>query len=177
MAFFRTDAGIRAGRIDQRNHRQIKFFGELHQAQRLAITFRMGAPEIPHHVFPGVAAFLIRDHNATLLAQHRDSARHGLVVAKQTVAVQLVPIRETTLDVIECERPLGVPRDLHSLPGTEISVNFPTRRFDLRFHCLDFGIEIERMFVGMIADFLQTALQFHNRFLELERLRLLHVTP
>jgi hypothetical protein len=29
----------------------------------------------------------------------------------------------------------------------------------------------------MIADFLQTALQLHNRFLEVERLRLLHVTP
>ena len=94
VAFFRANARISAGRIDERNHRQIKFLAELHQAQRFAITFRMRAPEIAHHIFLGVAALLIRDHDATLLPQHRNPAWHGLVVAKQTVAVQLVPIRK-----------------------------------------------------------------------------------
>ena len=91
--------------------------------------------------------------------------------------MQLVPICKTALDVIEGEGPLSVPRDLHPLPGAEVAVNFAARGFDLRLHCLDFGVKIERVFVGMIADFLQTALQLHNRFLEVERLRLLHVTP
>src|SRR5207237_8267335 len=81
VAFFRTDARISAGRIDERNHRQIKFLAELHQAQRLAITFRMRAPEIAHHIFLGIAALLIRDHDAKLLPQHRDPAWHDLVLA------------------------------------------------------------------------------------------------
>src|ERR1700745_3708702 len=89
--------------------------------------------------------------------------------------MQLVPICKTALDVIEGEGPLSVPRDLHPLPGAEITVNLAACGFDLRLHCLDFSIEIERVFVGMLPDFLQTALQLYNRFLEVEGLRLLHV--
>ena len=60
----------------------MEFFAELHQAECLAITFGMGATKIPQHVLLRIAAFLICDHDATVLAQHRDSARHRLVVAE-----------------------------------------------------------------------------------------------
>src|SRR5438094_8672893 len=73
--------------------------------------------------------------------------------------MQLVRICKTALDVIEGEGPLGVPRDLHPLPGADVTVNFAACGLDLRLHGLDFSIEIERVFVGMIADFLQPALQ------------------
>src|SRR4029453_4557758 len=106
MTFFRADPGKSAGRIDEGNHRQMKFFAELHQAERLAITFGMGPAKIPQHVFLRIAAFVICDHDATVLAQHRDSAGHRLVVAEYTVAVEFVPIRETTLHIIEGEGPL-----------------------------------------------------------------------
>ena len=129
----------------------------------------MGATEIPQHVFLRIAAFLICDHDATVLAQHRDSAGHRFVVAKQTVAVQFVPIRETTLDIIEGEGPLYVPRDLHPLPGVQVIVNLTPGGLDLGLHCFDFGIKIEGMLVRMIADFLQPALQLHDWLFELER--------
>ena len=77
-----TDAGISAGRIDQRNHRQIELLAELHQAQRLAITFRVRAAEIAHHIFLGVAALLIRDHDAALLPSIAIPHGMALVVAK-----------------------------------------------------------------------------------------------
>ena len=37
-ALFGADAGIGAGRIDQRQHRQSEFVGQIHQPDRLAIA-------------------------------------------------------------------------------------------------------------------------------------------
>src|SRR5205814_9128692 len=59
MTFFRADPGKSAGSIDERNYRQMKFLAELHQEERLEINFRMGAAEVPHHVFLRFSTFLI----------------------------------------------------------------------------------------------------------------------
>ena len=87
------------------------------------------------------------------------------------------PIRKTPLDIIESKGPLHMSRDLDPLPGGQVTVNFASGGFELGLHRLNFGIEIEGVFVRMIADFLQAALQFHDRFFEVERLGLFHVTP
>ena len=60
------------------------------------------------------------------------------------------PIGEATRDIIERERALDMARQLHALPRREVVVNRAARFANFVFHCLDFGIEIELMFVGMV---------------------------
>ena len=158
MPFFRADPGIRAGGIDQRNHRHRKFFREPHQAERFAITFGMRAAEIAQHVFLGVASFLVGDENAALRPEHGDAARHRFVVRKKPVAAQLDPVGETTLDVIERERPLHMPRDLHPLPRRQVAVNLPPRFADLRLNRLHRRVQIDIVFVGVSFQILQPLL-------------------
>src|SRR3954467_12742765 len=131
MTLLRAHAGIRARGIDQRNNRQAEFFGEPHQTQRLAITLRMRAAEVAHHVLLCVPPFLVRDHDATMRTEFRETARHRLVVAKDAIAVELDPIGETTGDVIEREGAMNMTRQLDALPRREVVVNLPARLADL----------------------------------------------
>src|SRR4029450_353855 len=131
----RSDTWKSARCIDQGNHWHPEFFAETHQAQGLAISLRMPAPEIAHHVLLGIAPLLVSDNDATLAAEHRHSARHCAIVGKTAVAVQFNPVRKTALNVIERERPLSVPGDLDSLPGRQIVVNTTARFLKL---CLKF---------------------------------------
>src|ERR1051326_937620 len=73
--------------IDQRNHRNSKFFAQPHQAQRLAVALRMRASEIAHYVLLGVASFLVRDNHAALRSEHGHTTWHGAIVGKSTVAM------------------------------------------------------------------------------------------
>src|SRR4029077_11846357 len=114
------DAWIRPRRVDERDDGNAEFFGELHQTQGFAVTFRVGATKVAHDIFLGVAAFLVSDDDASMGTEHGQSARHRSIVRKMAVAVQFGPAGEATLDVIEGERALHVPRDLDPLPGTEI---------------------------------------------------------
>src|SRR5204863_2085199 len=95
----------------------------------------MGASEVAHHVFLGIAPLLVSDNDATLAAEHRHSAWHCAIIAKAAVAVQFNPVRKATLDVIERERSLSVPRDLDPLPGRQIAVNMTVHfpEFCLKF--------------------------------------------
>ncbi len=63
------------------------------------------------------------DDHATLRAEHGYTARHGTIVGKAAIAVQFDPVRKTALNVIQRERPLSMPRDLHPLPCRQIVVN------------------------------------------------------
>ena len=138
MALLGTDAGIRAGRVDQRNNRYPELFREAHEPQRLAIAFRMAATEIAHHIFFRVAPFLMRDDNAALRTEQGEPARHRFVVGEVTIAVQLDPTGETSFDVIERKRPLHVPRDLHPLPRAQVAVNLTPSLADFRLDGFDF---------------------------------------
>ena len=84
--------------------------------------------------------------------------------------MQFDPFGETARDVIERERPLRVPRNLHTLPGRQVLVDLATRFADLGFHRLDFGIEIEIVLVGMILQILKTTLQLEDWLFEIKRL-------
>src|SRR5262249_62272598 len=79
----------------------------------------MRAPEISHHVLLSVAAFLVGDNDATLVAKHRHSAWHCAIVGKAAVAVQFDPVRKTALNVIKSERPLIVAGGFGPPPGRQ----------------------------------------------------------
>src|SRR3989442_12504861 len=107
----------------------------------------MRATEIAQHVFLCVATFLVRDDDATFCAQLCQTARHCFVIGKETIAVQLDPIAETALDVIQRKRSLCMPRDLHPLPRAQVSIDVPARLSNLLLYRLDRRIKIDIMLV------------------------------
>src|SRR4051812_23175535 len=107
----------------------------------------MSATEVAHHIFLRVPTFLVGDNDAGPAINLAETARHCLVIGKQPVAVELNPVGETTLYIIKSKWPLNMTRDLNPLPGTEVFVNFPPGRPDLRFHCFNLGVKINVMAV------------------------------
>ena len=131
----------------------------------------MGATKIAHHIFFGVASFLMRDDNAALRIEQRESARHRFVIRETPVAVQFGPAGKTAFDVIERERPLHMSRGLHALPCGQVSVNFATGIAEFGFDSFDLGIKIDIVLARMFLQVLQPSLQFEDRFFEIERLK------
>ncbi len=113
----------------------------------------------------------MRNNHAAALADFRQAAGHRFIVSENAVTVQLDPFGKAARNVIERKRPLHMPGDLHPLPGVEILVNLPARVADLRLHRFDFALEIDLVVFGMVLQILQPALQFEDRFFEIERLR------
>ena len=103
-------------------------------------------------------------------AEHGHTAWHGAIVGKAAIAVQFDPVRKTALNVIERERPLSVPRNLHPLPCRQVVVNLSARFAKLClkfFHC---RTEIDVVLCGMALQILQPPFQFKNRLFKIERL-------
>jgi hypothetical protein len=109
------------------------------------------------------------DH-AVPLSDFGQTAGHRAVVTEDAIAMQLNPFGEAAPDVIEREGALRMARDLHALPGGQVVVNFAAGFANLVLHRVDFGLEVDLMFIGMIFQILQAALQFQDRFFELKRL-------
>ncbi len=84
--------------------------------------------------------------------------------------MQFDPFGEAAPDVIERERALHVTSNLHALPGGQVVVNLPAGLADLLLHGLDLGLEVDLVFVRMILQILEAALQFQNRLFKIERL-------
>src|SRR6266498_4647137 len=130
----------------------------------------MPAAEIAHHIFPRVASFLVRDHHTALRAEHGETTRHGFVVGKTAVAVQFNPICKTSFDVIKSKWPLHMSRDLDTLPGGELAINFAAGFTKFCLNCLNSRIKIDIVLIGVILQILQTPFQFKDRLFKIERL-------
>src|SRR5204863_87029 len=95
-------AGIGAGRVDQRHHRQLEAVGELHQAARLAIALGLGHAEIALHAVVGVGALLVAVHDAGAAVVPAEAADDRAVLAGAPRYLQLrtpgriwAPLRQT----------------------------------------------------------------------------------
>lgn len=89
------------------------------------------------------------DNDATLAAEHRHSTWHCAIVGKAAITVQLNPVRETALNVIEREWSLSVSRDLDPLPGRQIAVNMTAHFPELRLKFFHRRAEIDVVLCGM----------------------------
>jgi len=69
-----------------------------------------------------------------------------------------------------------MPRDLDTLPGSQVAVNLAASLAELCLNCPDRRIKIDIVFVGMSLLILQTPLQFKDRFFEIERLQFHRMT-
>ena len=76
-ALLRTQSGIGADHVDQRDDRTVPLLGELHEAQRLAVALRIGLAEIAINPLLGVAALLRAQHGDFASVETRHAANHG----------------------------------------------------------------------------------------------------
>jgi hypothetical protein len=119
-ALLRVDSRIGARGVDERDHRPAEALGELHQAERLAVPLRPRHPEAAQDVLLGGPALLLADHHHRFTVEARQPADQRLVVAEGPVAVQLEPIGEQPLDIVEHVRAVGVAGELDHLPAREL---------------------------------------------------------
>src|SRR5262249_53158134 len=110
----------------------------------------MRAAEIAHHIFFCVATLLVSNDDAALRAKCGQTARHGSIVGKPAISMQLNPICKAPFDVIHCERALRMTRNLYTLPGREVAINFPSRFTKFSLNGLNGGIKVNIVRVGMI---------------------------
>src|SRR6185369_6175210 len=95
--------------------RHAKSLRELHQPERLAVALRVRHAEAAEQILFRVAALLLADHHHRLAVEERGTADERGIVGEMTVAVQLGPVAERALDVVERKRPLRMTRELHAL--------------------------------------------------------------
>src|SRR4051812_11287437 len=119
-ALFGTESRIRARRIHKCEQRPLELLRHLHKAQRLAIAFWIRLAEVAIDARFDVASFLMADDHNLFAGQSRYSADKGWVVAKVAVAVQLDPIGENTLHVIESVRAVRVASQLGAGPRARL---------------------------------------------------------
>ena len=70
-ALLRADAGIGAGGIDQGDDRQLEALGQVHQADRLAVAFRLRHAEVVLDAAFRVVALLVPDDHDRAAAEPR----------------------------------------------------------------------------------------------------------
>ena len=130
-ALFRALAGIGAGRVDQRHHRQAEPMRQIHQPDRLAIAFGARHAEVALDPGLGVAALLMADHQNGGIVEARKPAHDRMVIGKIPVPRQRGELGEQGVDIVFAMRSVGVPCHLAFLPGGQTLVEVAQQRFGL----------------------------------------------
>ena len=107
---------------------------------------------------------LLADHYAALLAEKREAAGHGGVVAKVPVAVQFDEALEAQVDEVQHVRPVRVARQLHPLPGREPAIELLALLFQVGDLLLAGG---RLRGLRIVSQRRQLALDLNERLLEL----------
>src|SRR5205807_2374603 len=81
-ALLRSKPGPGALRVDESQNRDVEFLGELHQSERLAVTFRVRHSEIAAELLLGVAAALVSDDHHGLAVEPCPPCDYRGVVAE-----------------------------------------------------------------------------------------------
>ena len=130
-ALLGVEARVGARRVHEAEDRPAELRGELHHAQRLAIALGLRHAEVAVDLLLGVAALLVADDRHRPVAEEREAADERRVVREAPVAVELGPLREERLDVVERVGPVRVARDQRLLPGRELRVDLAPARVEL----------------------------------------------
>src|SRR5829696_3303907 len=109
-------AWVRARDVHQRHDREAVPFGQIHRAHRLAVTLRVGHAEVASRPLLHVPALLVADQHDRPPAKAPDPGDKCGVVTVLAVAVQLEPVLEQAVDVVQGVRPFRVARELDRAP-------------------------------------------------------------
>ena len=113
---FGRNARIRAGNIHQAEQRKTVTLCELHQTHRLAVALGVRHAEVPFRALLDVTSLLVADQSDGATVEAPDADHDGGVVGAAAVPVELDPVLEEPLDVIERIRAILVPRELDRPP-------------------------------------------------------------
>src|SRR5204862_8326412 len=92
-----------------------------HRVPRLAVALRVRHPEAPARALVDVASLLLTDQDDRAVPELAETGDHRAVVAERPVAVQLEPVVEQPLDVVERVRPVVVAGQLDLAPDLLVS--------------------------------------------------------
>ena len=88
----------------------------LHHAHRLRVALGIRHPVLPVEALLEVAALLVADQRDRATVEPAEAGDERAVVGAAAVAVQLDPVVEDPVDVVERVRPVLVPRELDGAP-------------------------------------------------------------
>src|SRR6185312_8327403 len=97
----RDDARVGARRVHERDDRKAVPLGELHRVPGLAVPLRVRHPEATARALVDVATLLLPDEDDRAVAEPAEAGDHRAVVTQRPVAVELEPVVEQALDVVE----------------------------------------------------------------------------
>src|SRR5688572_29131 len=112
----RRDAGVCARRVDERDERKPVSLCELHRPHRLPIPLRVGHAEVPEAALRDVPSLLVPDECDRATPERAEARDDRVVVHAAAIAVQLEPVVEDALDVVERVGALLVSRQLDRAP-------------------------------------------------------------
>ncbi len=172
------EAGIRAGRVEQRHDGLAELGGHLHESKRLAVALRVGHPEAAELAAARVAALLVADehHGAVAVVparafEPRQPAHDGGVVAEEAVAVQLEKIVGERVGVVERVGAQRVAGDLDALPAREVAVDLAAQLVDAAFERADLGRQVNVELLGVERPHLvELAFEFVEGLLEFQQM-------
>src|SRR4029079_4443408 len=101
-----------------------ELFRQLHEAQRLAIPFRVGHAEVSLHALFEGFAFLMTDNHHGAVVEPGESSHDGPSTSKNTIAMQLKKVSRQLSDIVQGAWTLRMSGQLRSLPGSQIFVEF-----------------------------------------------------
>ena len=110
------DARVGAGRVDERDEREAVAVGELHRPHRLPVALGIGHAEVADGALLQVAALLVAHEGDRPPVERADAGDDRVVVQPAAVAVELEPVVEDPLDVVQRVRALLVPGELDGAP-------------------------------------------------------------
>ena len=90
----------------------------------LPVALGIRHTEIAIHLLLGIASLLVTDDQHFLSVETRHAADDCGIVGKTAVAVDLAPVGEDALHVIQCVGALGMARHLGALPGIQVGRYF-----------------------------------------------------
>ena len=111
------------GRIDKTDNRPAKLLRLLHQAQRLAVTVRVGHPEIALLVLFQGAPLLLPDHCHHNAIYPRNPAHNRPVIPADTVTVQFhKAVKNTGIEAEERGQGEAIARNLYEMSALKVPV-------------------------------------------------------
>jgi hypothetical protein len=115
-----------------------------------------------------VAALLVADDHDRLALEARPSPHDCGVVAEGAVTVQLHPVGEDPLHVVQGVGAAGVTGHLHLLDGRQVPVGLLAELLELSAELAQLAGDVDPLLLGEFQELLDLLLELHHVPLELE---------
>ena len=168
-AFFGLQTWECTRSIDQRHHRLVEFLRQLHQAQGLAVAFRIGHTEVAVLAHLGIDPLLLADEHHRAAVDLAEATHHGLIVLHRTVTVQFnEAVVGQDLDVLQGVGPVRMTAHLYAFPRRKPVIDGLARFGQLLLQVLQRGFHVHGTLRGHLLQLLDLLDHMLDRLLELQ---------